>query len=513
MAKSEGDNTDNTTRVLPTEPYRSLGEYIAAGGGKGLAAARAVDADTVIGELTASGLRGRGGAGFPTGVKWRTIKSFASPLLATTVVVNAAEGEPGTFKDRAILRANPYAVLEGALIAARAMDAQSIVIATKARFTEEITRLHEAIAEAGAADWLSDISIQVIEGPSEYLYGEETALLEVLDGRPPFPRIAPPFRRGVVEVVEADSADSESGLPADVQMAGTESTSAAPPVLVNNVETMANVPAIIAEGAAWFRSVGTSESPGTIVCTVTGAVSRPGTVEVPMGTTLRAVIESAGGGLQAGRQASAVLVGVSSAVLTADRLDTELSYEAMAAAGSGLGSAGFVVIGDDSDPISVAAGVSRFLAVESCGQCTPCKQDGIEIARWLANIVGGQGEPDDLVTIRERLETVTGGARCSLAAQHQAVVGSLLDAFPDRLEAHLEPDFPPVDVDLIAELVEIGEGVATVDTSFADKQPDWTFDAVDSGKTPVERYTDHRADEPVDEAVDAPAEHVPEESP
>ena len=221
-------------RVLPFEPYATLDEYVAAGGGEGLTAARAVASDVIIEELAASGLRGRGGAGFPTGEKWRTIKSFASPLLRTSVVVNAAEGEPGTFKDRVIIRDNPYAVIEGALIAARAMDA-----------TDDRDRHEGSVRRRGRTAACGDrrsrrpragcdgVEIRVLEGPSEYLYGEETALLEVVDDRPPFPRIAPPFRRGVVEVVETDSdVDSGSGLSADVQMAGTEDDSAAPPVLV-----------------------------------------------------------------------------------------------------------------------------------------------------------------------------------------------------------------------------------------------------------------------------------------
>ena len=158
-----------SSRVLPLRPYDSLADYISAEGGKGLEAARAVSSETIIEELAASGLRGRGGAGFPTGVKWRTIKSFASPLLRTSVVVNAAEGEPGTFKDRAIIRANPYAVIEGALIAAHAMDARSVVIASKASFAAEITRLQAAIAEVAAAGWLADVDLTVVEGPSEYL--------------------------------------------------------------------------------------------------------------------------------------------------------------------------------------------------------------------------------------------------------------------------------------------------------------------------------------------------------
>lgn len=481
------------TRVLPAEPYDSLASYIAVGGGEGLTAARAVAPDTIIEELAASGLRGRGGAGFPTGVKWRTIKSFASPVLRTSVVVNAAEGEPGTFKDRSILLANPYAVIEGALIAAWAMEARSIVIGTKASFRDEIGRLRSAIAEADAAGWLDDVEIRIVEGPSEYLYGEETALLEVIDDRPPFPRIAPPFRRGIVEVVESeDDSESGSGLAANVQMAGMEEESAAPPVLVNNVETMANVPAIIASGASWFRSVGTPKSPGTIVCTVTGGVQHPGVFEVPMGTRLRELIDAAGGA-QPGHQIRAVLVGVSSAVLTAAQLDTELSYEAMSAIGSGLGSAGFIVIADDVDAVGVAAGVSRFLAIESCGQCTPCKQDGLEIARLLDDAARGEAAADDLVTIKQRLATVADGARCSLASQHQAVVGSLLNAFDQHIASRFQPDVTPVAVHLIAALTDIGEHGAIVDASFADKQPDWTFDEEDSGKTPVERFTDHRA--------------------
>jgi NADH-quinone oxidoreductase subunit F len=481
------------TRVLPAEPYTSLSEYIAAGGGLGLTAARAVSADTIIEELAASGLRGRGGAGFPTGVKWRTIRSFASPLLHTSIVVNAAEGEPGTFKDRAIIRANPYAVIEGALIAAHAMDAHSVVIASKAGFIEDVTRLRAAIAEIAAANWAGEVEIRIVEGPSEYLYGEETALLEVIDGRPPFPRIAPPVRRGIVEVVaSAADAASGSGLPAQVQMAGTEESSAAPPVLVNNVETMANVAAIIARGAAWFRSVGTTESPGTIVCTVTGAVQHPGVAELPMGISLRHAIERIGGGVESGQRVTAVLVGVSNAVLTPEQLDTELSYESMAAAGSGLGSAGFIVIGDQTAAISVAAGAARFLAIESCGQCTPCKQDGAEIARLLGDMARGEAGPDDLLTIKAKLDTVATGALCSLAGQQQAVVGSLVKTFEEQISAHLRPGSAAIGIHLIAQLVGLGETMEELDATFADKQPDWTYDDSDSGKTPVERFIDHR---------------------
>jgi NADH:ubiquinone oxidoreductase subunit F (NADH-binding) len=203
--------------------------------------------------------------------------------------------------------------------------------------------------------------------------------------------------------------------------------------------------------------------------------------------------------VQRGVKVGSVLVGVSSAVLTADQLDTELSYEGMKAIGSGLGSAGYIVIADGTDVVSVAAGASRFLAVESCGQCTPCKQDGAEISRLLANAANGEGTPDDLATIKARLGTVADGARCSLAAQQQAVVGSLLNAFPQQFAARFESGATPVEVHLIAALVDIEEQGAVLDSAFVRKQPDWTYDEVDSGKTPVERFTDHRAEEPSDD--------------
>ena len=482
-------------RVLPDRPYTTLVGYVAAGGGAGLAAARQVSADTIIDELTASGLRGRGGAGFPTGVKWRTIASFASPVLRTSVVINAAEGEPGTFKDRAIMRANPYAPLEGALIAATVLGARTILIATKASFVDELVRLRTAIAEITTAGWTCDVEIRIVEGPSEYLYGEETAMLEVLDGRPPFPRIAPPFRHGVIEVVHsAAEAASGSGASADIQMAGTEADSVAPPVLVNNLETFANVPAIVARGAAWFRSVGTPESPGSIVCTITGAVKQAGVFEVAMGTRLSDVIDQHAGGAATDVTIKAVLVGTSNAALGTDQLDTELSYEAMSAAGSGLGSAGFIVVGDDTPIIGVVTGVAHFLAIESCGQCTPCKQDGMKIADLLERIGTGQGDEVDLVTVRSRLASVADGARCSLASQQQVVVTGLLDRFEAEVRVQFTAKATPAADHLVAALVDLRDGRATLDDSFAGKQPDWTYGASDSAKTPVELQMDHRTD-------------------
>lgn len=500
-------STSTVTRVLPSPPFGSLAEYEASGGGAGLRAARAVAVDVVLDELEASGLRGRGGAGFPTATKWRTILSYGSNVLRTSVVVNAAEGEPGTFKDRSILRANPYAVLEGALIAAAVVDSRSITVATKERFTVERARVHDAIAEMRRAGWCDDIRIDVVAGPDEYLYGEETALLEVLDDRPPFPRIAPPWRRGVVEVVRTE-ADlySGSGLAADVQKASQNGASIAPPTLVNNVETLANVPAIIAHGAAWFRSCGTADSPGTVVCTVTGSVGRPLVVEVELGTPLRMILDlaRASDGDVALAPIIGVLMGVSNVILTAADLDTPVSYEAMSALGTGLGSASFIVVDESTDPVALAAGVSRFLAVESCGQCTPCKQDGLAIFEGLRLLATQGGTERDLAQIERRLGTISDGARCNLARQHQVVVGSILAAFDDGVRVHLRSGAAPCEPVLISELVDLDEGAVTLDEDFLTKRADWTrtrgggvpttsSPVDDPGISPVERLTDHRA--------------------
>src|SRR5205823_3710446 len=271
------------------------------------------------------------------------------------------------------------------LIAAHAVDADQIIVTTKHTFSVEVDRLRKAIDEVNAAGWLDGVEIEVFEGPKEYLYGEETALLETIDGRYPFPRIAPPYRRRVREVVgSVADLETQSGLSAHVEMAGPGDDTEAPPALVDNVETLANVARILARGAEWFRTEGTPESPGTIVCTVTGSTRRSGVGEVIMGTPLREVIDLIGGGPRPGRTIRAVLPGVSNRFIDGtEHLDTPVSYEALAAIGSGLGSAGFIVFDDADDLVAVAAGVARFLAVESCGQCSPCKLDGLRIAELL----------------------------------------------------------------------------------------------------------------------------------
>jgi NADH-quinone oxidoreductase subunit F len=478
-----------STRVLASRPTHDLDDYERSGGGQGLEAAVRLGPEAVIEEVLASGLRGRGGAGFPTGRKWAAVSQNLPSVEPATVVVNAAEGEPGSFKDRAIVRADPYRVLEGALIAAFAASADTVIVAVKEAFSHEVSRLREAMGEIHDAGWATDVELHVFEGPSEYLYGEETALLEAIDGRGPFPRVSPPYRHGAEEFGTEPAPSA-----AQVEMAAPAELSDAPPTLVNNVETLANVPRIIAEGAEWFRSVGTDESPGTIVCTVTGRTQRHGVAEVAMGTPLGDVIETIGGGAMPERRLVAAMSGVANPLVRADHFDTPVSYEAMQAIGTGLGTGGFIVFDDTTDFAAVAAGVSRFLGVESCGQCVPCKRDGVDLAALLERMCGDDASELDVVEIDKRLGTVADSARCNLAQQHQLVVESIHRLFPDDWRAHATTDVRPVAPEVIAPIVDIDNGQAVLDEKQLQKQPDWSFDDADSGKWPATRL-EHRSTE------------------
>ncbi|HEX2191635.1 MAG TPA: NADH-ubiquinone oxidoreductase-F iron-sulfur binding region domain-containing protein [Acidimicrobiales bacterium] len=455
-------------RVLYPSPILSLDEYVARGGGKGIAAARKMEPPEIVEQVLAAGLKGRGGAGFLTGLKWQTVAANRSPDAPSTVVVNGAEGEPGTFKDRTILRRNPYVVVEGALVAARAVGADFVIFALKRAFEGEIDRVRTAMEEIEADGWSEGVEMAVFEGPDEYLYGEESALLETIDRGWPFPRVVPVFRRGV-----------RGDLPDDAP---------AGPALVNNTETVANVARIVGRGPAWFRTVGTEESPGTVVWTITGDTQRHGVGEVRMGTPLSEVIEAVGGGPRPGRRVKAVLSGVANGIIPGDKLDTPVSYEGLRAIGSGVGSGGFIVFDDNADMAAVAAGVSRFLAVESCGQCSPCKLDGLTLSDSLARLIGPQAREHELQVVRRRLTTVADRSRCFLATQHQVVLGSILEHFPAELADHASGARGPVEPVLIAELLDIRAGKALFDERHRRKQPDWSYNAFDSGTPPVDRY-------------------------
>ena len=469
---SERRQPCRTQRVLHPTALASLEQYRSTGGLHGLEVASAMAPEAIVATILESGLRGRGGAGFPTGRKWQTVAANAMGGPPATVIVNGAEGEPGTFKDRSILRHNPYQVIEGAFIAARAVHADRVIIALKGSFTVEVERTRAALAEMRAANVLpASIGCSIFEGPDEYLYGEESALLETIDGRGPFPRVVPPYRVGLL----GDDPYRRVG---------------AGPALVNNLETIANVPTIVACGADWFRSIGTPDSPGTVVCTVTGDLNRHGVGEVRMGTPLWQVLETIGGGPLA--PVKAVLSGVANPVIVGDQLDVPVSHEGMRSAGCGLGSAGFIVFAHPVDMVAVAAGVARFLSIESCGQCTPCKTDGTELATLLDRLARSNATAGDLQLIEDRIGTVGYGARCYLAAQQETVLTSILDQFGDEFHAHLTGAAPPAEPLLIAELVDIRGGRAVIDEHHRHKQPDWSYRATSSGSTPVELKSRYR---------------------
>lgn len=469
----------SSARVLPDSPILTLAEHESQGGGEALRAARAVGPIAVLETIEASGLRGRGGAGFPTGTKWRTVAGMGGAQPAS-VVVNAAEGEPGTFKDRTLLRTDPFKVLEGALIAADTVGANKVIIAMKRSATTERRCVEGAIAEMQAAGWMEGITIEVVARSDRYLLGEETALLEVIDGRPPFPRIAPPYRAGS----EPTGRDVVSRAGTD--LADPEGVTGAAATLVNNVETLANVPRIVLLGADEFRSLGTADSPGTIVCTVSGCTQKAGVGEFELGTPLRQVIAELGGGTRRGATIIAVLAGTANPLLPASALDAPVSWEGLSAAGGGLGSAGFIVIDDQVDIVAAAHGVSRFLSVESCGQCTPCKQDGQSITQVLDRIRTSRTKTDDSAVLSKLVSRVTDGARCFLAQQHQNVVESLLQHFPDALEAHLSGRADAAEPFPIVPLSDIIDGRAVLDLDQLDVGPDWSTGA-DSGSAPADR--------------------------
>ena len=340
--------------LLPHEPIGTIDAYLAAGGGRGLQAALDVGAEATIALITSAGLRGRGGAGFPTGRKWTSVRDGGSgPRF---VVANAAEGEPATCKDRLLIRRDPYRIIEGAAIAAFAVGAGTIYVATKRSYRREVDALRDRGGGANG-NWAA----------------------------------------AAVERHESN------------------------PTVVNNAETLACAAHIMANGAEWFRSMGTAASPGTLIASVVGDVVRPGVHEVEMGTSFSELLARCGGPL-AGRSFRAAFSGVSNPVLVASAFDTPLTYEDFAAAGSGLGAAGFVVYDDSVNMTEVALAMSRFLATESCGQCPPCKQGSLAITDHLADICDGRADDRVLGAIESLLASVTNANRCFLGSEEQIVV-------------------------------------------------------------------------------------------
>jgi NADH-quinone oxidoreductase subunit F len=376
-------------------------------------------ADDVVAELKKAGLRGRGGAGFPTGVKWDKVLNHR--VKEHYFVCNAGEHEPGTFKDRYLLKTLPHQLIEGCLIAAHTVQAKAAFIYVNHEYEEERENLKKALAEAKARGLVGknvlgkgyDIELQVFEGHGSYVAGEETAMLESMQGRPAMPRQKPPF------------------YPTDFGLYGK-------PTLVNNVETLCNIPRILYKGAAWFTQVGTEKCPGTMMFSLSGSVNRPGVYEMPMGVTIRELIEKCGGGVKGGRQIKAVFPGGPAfSMVMADQLDLQMDFDSLKKAGTGLGSAGTIVIDDATCMVAATLKYSNFFKGESCGQCPPCRMGTNNLATLMAKIEEGQGTQKDMDSLLQLCGFVKGTGYCTLVTGAAVLVQSSVKLFQKEYEEHL----------------------------------------------------------------------------
>ncbi len=394
-------------------------EYIARDGYFGAAKAlQELTPEQIIEEVKTSGLRGRGGAGFPTGLKWEFARR--SPGDIKYVLCNADEGDPGAFMDRSVLEADPHAVLEGMIIAARAIDAHQGVIYARTEYPLAIRRLGIAIKQARDYGLLGkdilgtgfDFDINIYQGAGAFVCGEETALMRSIEGKRGMPRPRPPF-------------PAHQGLWEK-------------PTVLNNVETLANIGQIILKGGAWYASVGTESSKGTKVFALSGDINNIGLVEVPMGTSLRTIVYDIGGGIPGKKKFKAVqLGGPSGGCVPEQHLDTPVDYEAIAKVGAIMGSGGAIVMDENTCMVDMARFFMDFVQDESCGKCTPCREGTRRLLQLLEKICEGRGEPDDLTTMEELSAAIKETALCGLGQTGPNPVLSTLRYFRHEYEAHI----------------------------------------------------------------------------
>ncbi len=410
--------SDREVRILSRnfgDPLaRRIETYVERGGYSALKKAFEMGPDAVTEEVKASGLRGRGGAGFPTGVKWSFMPK--EPTKPHYLLCNADESEPGTFKDRELLRWDPHGVIEGVLIAAFAIRAKQAYIYCRGEFFETTQILAKALEDAYSAGWAGkdiqgsgiDIDVTIHVGGGAYICGEETGLMNSLEGRRGQPRVKPPF-------------------PAAVGAFGMPST-------VNNVETLASVPHIVNHGGAWYREHGTEKSPGTKLFCVSGHVNKPGNYELPLGFPLMDLINDVCGGVRDGHALKAVIPGGSSVpILTAEECEgCTLDYEGVQAAGSMLGCASVIVMDETTDIVKQVRRMVQFYAHESCGQCTPCREGTGWMTQILRRIEEGRGTEEDLDTLLDMSRQMTGTTICVLSDSAAAPVVSSIHKFKDE---------------------------------------------------------------------------------
>ena len=419
-----------TTRILThrMEEHRTdshtMARYAASGGYAGLRKALTMKPEEITAEVKASDIAGRGGAGFPTGVKW----GFLAPAHPRYLVVNADESEPGTFKDRMLMERDPHQMLEGTIIAAYALGVNHAFVFVRGEYPRAARRVQVAVDEAHHAGFLGEdilgsgfsLEVTVHLGAGAYICGEETALLNALEGKRGEPRIKPPF-------------------PAVAGLYGQ-------PTIVNNVETLSNLPWIITNGGAAYAAIGPEGSKGTRLFSVSGHVERPGNYEIVMGMTWRNLIYDVAGGVRNGHDLKCWIPGGASAPwLVPSHLDEEITVQACLRLGTMLGSGAVVVMDETTNVVSAALSIVRFFAHESCGQCTPCREGTTWMERILARILAGQGRPSDLDLLLDVCDNISPGLRwppamttiCPLGPSAVSPITSIMNNFRDEVVAML----------------------------------------------------------------------------
>ncbi len=372
----------------------------------------------VIDEIKKSNLRGLGGAGFATGTKWSFIpQSNPKPKY---LVINADEGEPGTFKDKYILEQDPHALLEGIIVTCFAIGSHKAYVYIRGEYLKSIERVHGAIEEAKQKGFLGkgimgtsfDLEIIVHQGAGAYICGEETALLESLEGKKGFPRLKPPF-------------------PAVVGLFGC-------PTVINNVETVSCVPPIILNGAEWYAKLGCERNGGNRIFCVSGHVKKPGIYELPLGTMLREIIYEHAGGIRDGHQLKAVVPGgISASILTANEIDVKMDFDSLKAVGSMAGSGGIIVMDETTCMVWAAMIAARFFAHESCGQCSPCREGSGWVYRNVKRIYHGEGRKHDVANLPGIVGNIGGNTICAFGDAVTMSVGSYVQKFRSEFEYHV----------------------------------------------------------------------------
>ena len=406
------------TRNIHRPGSERISTYLDHGGYQAVRKALVMKPEDIIEQVKQSGLRGRGGAGFPTGIKWGFMPQDSE--LPKIVAVNTDEGEPGTFKDREIVEQDPHQVIEGVLIAAYAVGANRAYVYIRGEFFLGVKRWIKAIADAYEHGFLGEdilgsgfcLDMSVHRGAGAYICGEETAMLESLEGKRGLPRQKPPY-------------------PTSVGLFGL-------PTLVRNIETLACVPHIIDRGPEWFASIGTAESKGPKIYSVSGHVNRPGNYELPLGISLKEIIYKHAGGIPGGKSLKAVIPGgASTPMLPGDRVDDPMAFETLEEAGSALGTGAIIVMDETTCMVEASRRMSKFFAHESCGRCPPCRIGSQRIFEILNRIEMGLGRPGDIELLLELVNGIDGHTFCPMGSGLVNPVRSAIQHFRAEFEYHI----------------------------------------------------------------------------